>query len=682
MNCNAFHTLFIGLLFSTTAVVAQQPDIELENALETLAMEEDQITEDDALWQRLKEFTKHPLNLNTATAQDLKTFLFLNDLQIQSFLQYRRLLGRLISIYELQAIPLWDIKTITKILPYVEVNKGHAYATSYNFRDLLKEGDVHFLLRYKRNIEKQRGYKPIDSLGHTHYLGHPNALYWRLQYKFQQHYNIGITGESDAGEPFSGSGQKGFDFYSFHFYIENGKLFNALAIGDYKINFGQGLINKQGLSFGKTGMVMMTSRSGQAIRPHTSAMEYGFYRGMALNLGKKHFTTTLFFSKKPEDANLLSEDTSYSYFHGLQHSGYHRSLTELEDKSSIKMWSSGGNIRYNFGKGHVAFNVVYHHFSDSIKRSGQLYQRFNPEGTSMMNASIDYALFLNKLYFFGETATDKKGALATINGILMSVDRHVDLSLLYRNYSRRYTSLYAQAFGESSRPQNESGFYGGIVIRPATHWQINAYSDFFKSPWLRYRVDAPSSGKEHFLQVNFTPSKKLQAYVRYRYKQKPINVLKEDPLAEIVNTRKQNVRLFLQWKLSEYFRIRDQAEWVRFQEGQEKPEQGYMLYQNVRWKTNRAWSGNFRLGYFHTDNYDTRLYAFENNVRYAYSIPSFYGKGVRAYINLRVNIGKKISLWTKIARTWYFDRTTVGSGWNEIAGNKRTKVILEWIWEP
>ncbi len=681
MNFKSLHTLLAGLLFLSVSATAQETEEEWEGLLEQHVMETDRETEDDELFQTLKAWTHHPLNLNTATLQDMQTFFFLNDLQIRSFLKYRKLLGRLISIYELQAVPLWDLKTIQNIRPYVSVNNGNAFASSYKLPDLLNKGRIHALFRYKRVLERQRGYRPLDSLGNTHYLGDPNAGYFRLQYKLQQHFNIGITAESDAGEPFAGYDQKGFDFYSFHLFLKNQGILKAAAIGDYKINFGQGLINRQGLSFGKNAMVMTVDRSGTAIHPHTSAMEYDFYRGIALKLGNKHLSTVLFLSKKQEDANLLSNDTSTNYFHSIQSSGYHRSLSELKHKNSLKVLSSGGNIRYDFGIGHVAFNMVYHHFSDSMKRSASLYQRFNPEGIHMLNASIDYSLFLNKLYFFGETALDKNGALATVNGLLMSVDRHVDLSLLYRNYSDRYTSLYAQAFGESSRPQNESGFYAGIIIRPAASWQINAYSDFFRFPWLRYRIDAPSSGKEHFLQINFNPSKVLNTYVRYRYKQKPINLIKENPMAKIVNTDKQNIRWFMQWKLSDHFRIRDQAEWVFFKKAKEQ-SRGYMFYQNVRWKANSTWSGNFRIGYFHTDNYDSRLYTFENNVRYAYYIPFFYGEGIRSYVNLRVNIGRNISLWTRIARTWYFDRDTIGSGWDEITGNKRTQFILELIWEP
>jgi hypothetical protein len=658
---------------------AQQPADQLQNALENMAEETDQVTENDEMWQQLQAYRRHPLDLNEITADELYDFPFLSSLQIQSLLQYRKLLGDFISIYELQAVPQFDLKTIRQLLPYVFVGDRNPFETSYRLPDFFHHGEWNMLLRYKRMVEKGKGYLKKDSLGNTHYLGDPNALFLRIRYQFSGHLSIGITADQDAGEPFAGHGERGFDFYAVHFFLKDYKGIQALALGDYRLNLGQGLINRQGITFGKSGLVMNTDRSGPVLRPHTSAMEYGFYRGAAVSLGKNHFNTTLFVSYKPEDANLIPSDSSASYFKGLQSSGYHRSISELEDKGSVKLFSSGGSLRYNFSKGHVAFNAVYHHFSDSLKRSDEPYDLYGPQGRDMLNASVDYAFFLKSFYFFGETAMDKNNATATVNGLLMSVDKHVDLSLLYRHYSPQYTSLYAQAFGENSRPQNENGFYAGLTLRPLSRWQLDMYADEFRFPWLKYRVDAPSQGSEYFVQLSYAPSKKLSAYLRYRSKQKPLNMTSEEPVAKVITTFKKNIRANIQWSLTDYLTIRERGELVTFHQTDETAHYGYMVAHDVLWKTNKRLTGNFRIAWFHTDDFDTRIYTYENDVRFAYAIPFFYGRGIRSYVNLRLNIGKKISLWTKVSRTWYFGQDTVGSGWDEIEGNKRTNVTLELI---
>ncbi len=651
---------------------------EWEEALEQYASETDMEVEDDAPIMALQGFLRHPLNLNQASKEELSLFFFLNKLQIHAFLKYRKLLGPFKSIYELQTIPHWDLGTVKKLLPYVNI--GGVSANHYRLKGLFKAAEAHVLLRYKSILEKQKGYKPIDSLGNTHFLGSPSAIYLRMQYKFTQHLNLGWTAEKDAGEPFSGHGQKGFDFYSFHLYLKDRGLIKGLAVGDYRINMGQGLINQQGFSFGKTGMVMNIDRSRRIIRPHTSAMENGFYRGTAIRIGENKWSSMLFISKKPEDAFLRSEDSVHQYFRSLQKSGYHRSISELKNKKAVNVFSTGGNIQYDFTSGHVGMNVVYHHFSDSMGTSTQPYQRYYPKGYQMLNVSTDYAFYWDRLYFFGETAMNKEGAFSTINGLLMSVEQYIDLSLLYRNYSPQYTALYAKSFGESSHPQNESGFYLGFTTRPSMHWQIDGYCDFFKSKWLRYRVDQPSHGREYLLQVNYQPSKKFRSYIRYRYKKKPLNVLGDFPMAKVVDTWKQSMRFFMEWKHSDYIRIRDEIDGSYYKKGSRNSEEGFMVYQNVRWKSNKQLNGNFRIGYFHTDGYDSRIYTFENNVRYAFYVPSFFGEGLRSYINVRWDIGRHLSLWTRIARTWYFHQQTISSGWNEINGNKKTKLTMELIW--
>lgn len=669
--------IFVSIIFPLSAI-AQQQDDNFQSVFENLAEENEEASEDDELWQQLLLCQNHPLNINQAASEDFKIFFFLTPLQIESFIQYRKFLGRFISIYELQAIPQWDIPTIKRLLPYIYLSSD-PFEKSYRFRDYFNHGNTEMVFRFKRDIEKKKGFIKKDSISDPHYLGDPNNLLLRIRYRFSNNFSTGITADKDAGEPFKRYGQRGFDFYSAHFFIKDYKKINALAIGDYRINFGQGLINKQGLIFGKSSMVMNVDQSEYIISPHTSPMEYGFYRGVAISIGKKKINMTLFISSAPEDASLKQTDSTLFYFNGFQKSGYHRSLTELKNKGSVNLFSSGGSLRYNFNKGHLSLNSVFHHFSDSMKSSNQLYDLYGFMGKDMWNVSMDYSLFLRQLYFFGETAASQTGALATMNGVMMSVDPKADISLLYRNYSASYTSLYARSFGENAEPQNEKGFYTGIILRPVHTWQIDAFADIFNFPWLKYRLDAPSNGKEYFIQATYTPSKKYTSYFRYRFKQKYLNELETEPFASVISTRKQSFRLHNEWKYSDHFTFRNITEVSLFRK--ERLASGYFLAQDILWKANRLFSGNVRVGWFQTDNFDTRIYAYENDVRYAYSIPFLYGNGLRGYANLRMNIGKRISIWSKFSRTLYYNQQTIGSGYDEIQGNKRTAITTEIIYD-
>ena len=81
---------------------------------------------------------------------------------------------------------------------------------------------------------------------------------------------------------------------------------------------------------------------------------------------------------------------------------------------------------------------------------------------------------------------------------------------------------------------------------------------------------------------------------------------------------------------------------------------------------------------FDTDSYDTRLYVFEQDVPYSFSVPAFSGKGSRFYMMLNSNLTKNISLIIRFAQTWYSDRNVISSGPDEIKGNKKSdlKAVL------
>src|SRR5215213_8354664 len=116
--------MIAGFLFCTMLATAQQLPSATEQQLENLTELAEEETEDDTFLQQLQQYRQHPLDINTASAEELQTFKLLTPLQIQNLLQYRKLFQNLISIYELQAVPLWDVVTIGKLLPYITINNS------------------------------------------------------------------------------------------------------------------------------------------------------------------------------------------------------------------------------------------------------------------------------------------------------------------------------------------------------------------------------------------------------------------------------------------------------------------------------------------------------------------------------------------------------------------------------
>ena len=91
----------------------------------------------------------------------------------------------------------------------------------------------------------------------------------------------------------------------------------------------------------------------------------------------------------------------------------------------------------------------------------------------------------------------------------------------------------------------------------------------------------------------------------------------------------------------------------------------------------KPFSGVLRLQYFETDGYNSRIYAYENDVLYSYSIPAFYDKGYRYYVTFNYDLTQKLSFWLRWAQTIYRDKTSIGSGLDEIDGNKRSEIKFQ-----
>src|SRR5690606_12684484 len=139
----------------------QLPDY-LPAAVEEQLESSETAVEDDSRWQDLQAYTRHKISLNTADAATLQSLGLLTPLQVRSLLDYRRLLGAIVSIYELQAVPGFDPALVRRLQPYVSV--GNDLQPHYTLRDYARKGEHALLLRYGRQLESSRGYQPRDTL--------------------------------------------------------------------------------------------------------------------------------------------------------------------------------------------------------------------------------------------------------------------------------------------------------------------------------------------------------------------------------------------------------------------------------------------------------------------------------------------------------------------------------------
>jgi hypothetical protein len=278
------------------------------------------------------------------------------------------------------------------------------------------------------------------------------------------------------------------------------------------------------------------------------------------------------------------------------------------------------------------------------------------------------------MHLFGEAATTQSGYKAFVNGLLISTSALVDMSVVYRNLSPGYQSLYTSAFTENASPTNEKGLYTGITVKPSIQWRIDAFADFYEFPWLKYRVDAPTRGSDYLLQATYKPNKQVEIYSRYRIESKSINYNPEElALSPVIPKPRQNWRNQISYKINPAITLRNRTEMVWFDRKGEQSEEGFLTYFDCLIKPQlKKYSGSVRLLYFETDSYNSRLYAFENDVLYSFSIPVFYDKGYRYYINMNYDLSKKLTIWARWAQTIYKDKNIIGSSLDEIQGKKRS----------
>ncbi len=648
----------------------------------------------NTLGEELQEYLKRPLNLNFCTAQELMETGLLNQTQVDQIITYRETVGPFIAIYELQAVPALDLAAIQRILPYVAVR---ASVDDYQVPvwEMLARGRNEWFTRWERNLELKRGFRLQDDPEATSsYSGDPNRFYGRFRHTYENRLSCGFTYEKDPGERFRWDrNTKGFDFWSAHFFLKDySRVLKAVAVGDFAASMGQGLILFSGFGAGKGAFVTNIKRGGRALRAFTSVNESDFLRGAGVTLAPvRNLEITAFFSSRKRDANLPVVDTLLVeeeplYFTSLISSGLHRTANEIADKNAVQHRSMGAIAKWRFSQGHIAFNALYERFSEPFERNVQPYNQFYFSGNSIFNTSTDYTYIYRNLHFFGETALSQTGAVATVNGLMMGLDRHLNAALLVRHLPVRYQALLPNVFAETGQGSNETGVYMGLECKPLKGWTISVYGDTWKHPWLRFNADAPSSGYEYFARLTYFRKRELESYIQWRYENKEAN-LSSAYLPEGVNTTplvpqiRTYLRFHLSYKVTKSLEMRSRVEWSAFREDTYRTSRGFLIYQDVLFKP-LAFPLSFtgRWAFFNTDDYDSRIYAYENDILYSFSIPAYYYKGMRYYLNVRFRGIRQWSLEGHIGRTWYFNRDVVGSGLEEIDANRRTEVRLQALW--
>ncbi len=686
------------MFFSVFSVWGQDKESIVQQRIEFISeqLETEELDLTDVI-QTLYFRYDNPLNLNNCTKEDLEELNLLTDIQVNDLLLHRQKFGKLINIYELQSLEFWSLETIYLVLPFVRV-EDRTDQLHVSFKEAIKRGKFEWYARYQRVLEAKKGYQaPNDSVlkaSNSYYHGNPDKYYTRFRYSYRTNISIGLTAEKDPGEQFfKGSQKQGFDFYSAHAFYKGGKYLRAVAIGDFQTQIGQGLNMWTGYAFGKTADVVNTKKSAIPLKPYTSVDENRFLRGAGVDLGYKDFSLTLFGSVKTVDGATTTVDTSSTddsdFFvpeetvSSINTTGFHRTNSEISRKGSLTEIIYGANFRYNHKNLHIGAAAVNWGYNKPYVKPVEPYNQFDFRGKNTTSISVDYNYVIRNFNFFGEVSyVTHSNSWATLHGVVMALHSRVSMSLVYRHYQRGYSTFYNTAFAASGRTENatnESGLYMGLSVGITKTFGINMYFDYYKFPWMKYQVNQPSYGHDLLIQPTFKPSKSLEIYARFRQHLRQKNSRNSDgTIIGIEDVYQRNYRLNVTYKVSEDFTLKSRVEYVTINRPSNKPEDGILFTQDVVYNPKKLpFEIALRYAMFDTDSYDSRIYSFEANALYVYSIPAYYYQGSRAYLLFRVRVFKNLDIWARYGLFLYNNRKTLGSGPEEIKGNHKQDLTLQ-----
>ena len=688
--------LVVGSLMLSFFCHSQNEEIDLEDFAERLFQVQDENITYEDIYESLLLLYANKLNLNKVDPEELASVYLLSPSQLNSFFDYRGAYGPLLSIHELQVIPGFDVNIIRSLRPFVAVDETAPDTRPFHQR-VMEEENNYLLLRYTRRLEPQVGYTvalPLDTTfvkdendtlidtltsPPTRYRGSPDKLYARFRTSHKDDFSIGFTFEKDAGERFEFSnGQNGFDFYSYHLLLENKWGFKDIMLGDYQLQVGQGIVFGAGFNAGKGAETVATAkRNSIGLRPYTSVLESGFFKGVGITKKMGNFELTGFHSNLKQDGNILM-DTTFSdftaYVNSIQNSGFHRTTSELAVKDQIDEVSTGGVIEYKPNRRlTIGISGINTSFSTPLQRRPNNYNQFEFKGDHNYITSSHFYYTWQNFTFFGEGARSKSGGVGAVGGFVSSLSPKVDMAIILRNYDRNFHSFYGNAFSENSRNINEHGTYWGLSISPNRRHKLNVYYDSFTFPWLKYGTDAPSIGNEWLARYTHKPSRQIVLYIQARQQLKQVTI-PEGNLNVLSDQLKHNYIFNVDYELKSNLKFKTKIQSSTQHEGDEFTK-GFVILQDVNFD---VWKLKFhtRVALFDTDNFDNAQYVYENDVLYAFSIPAYNGKGVRNYVMVRYDPMKNVSLWVRYSSFTFQDREVIGSGLEEANGDRSSEIKM------
>ena len=638
---------FAVLSFPLTAVYPQNALDGWDNVLETLLSDEELSADAlEELSDMYESLHADPLNINTATREELSMLPFLTDRQIEDIHAYIYMHGPMLTLGELQLTGSLDYATRRLLRHFVYAGEVPPVREKLRLADVLRNGRSEVVARMDIPLYLREGFK------NGAYAG--SRLSHNVRYSFNWHNRIrfGISADKDAGE-------RGYDFWSPYLFVKDMGVLRELAVGNYRAQFGQGLLLGGGFSTGKSMALSTMSRQTQGLKPHSSTREYGYLRGVGAALGWGHTTFTLMAAQTPLDATIKGDTVIGS----LKEDGYHRTPLEISKKHNVTLSTLAANVRYSFRGLKYGVTTLYEELSLPYKG----HSRF-------AGISADCSLNRSRYSLQAEfSLLDCKPAL--IASQTFRLHKGWAINTVFRYYSPGYLSLHSNAMAEGS-VQNETGLLTGFAHN-GRNLKVSGYADLFMHPEPRYGASAPSNGTDLRLEADWKAGRRDALYATARFKAKQKDCKYTGRLEYCLTGR---YRLRWTHEFRDGAELKTQLFYVRYDFIAEPITNGYAVTQSYSHSLlKQKLDLSITAAAFYTQSYDCRVSVYESGLRYSYNFISLYGKGGRLSATVKYRLNDRMQLNVKAGGTYYLDRDEISSSYQRIDSNHKEDISLQFI---
>lgn len=655
-------------------VVAQDPSLPPGWDDWLLQLDENNIAEQTELlieeiqWQE-ENLRGKKIDLNRADRQDLLQSGLLHPSEIEALLRHRQIFGKLLAWYELQAIGGFTPERLAFLERHFEVSSGHQ---KNSWRNSWQDAKHVFMSRSDISWPLGVGYDEQRKMdGRSHYAG--SALGQRIQYRQQGlMHKAALSLSKEAGE-------LGFDRLGGHVQLHSNGRLKRLVLGDYHLQWGEGLVANTGFGAMRGTNLDGFHFPGMVLKGASGSQSFGTYRGAIAQIrlnNRWQWVPWIFRMHWSSTQQSLSDGNNY--FSSINRSGLHRTPSERMNRNNLMVQGWGSAWYYQNKHGQLIAGMQQWQLEIPPNPLQPIYRSLHPLGSQRWHVSLAHQYHWRRTQWQGEMAWQPTGGMAVVQQWYANLSANFQSRIAYRYFAPSFQSYFGNSLQRSSEVNNEQGWLFNLQYQPNRKWTIAAFSDVYKYPWLRYRVDAPAEGNEQRLLLIWQPNKgkMLQWHTRYE-------AFERNTQAETWSAPQsfQRYRHSLQYRelIDENWEYTWQWGWNILLAPATVAQHANSLYFRLRY-AQKNWRFASQISFFDAEDYDNRFFVTEPDVLYGAGMAQLNGAGQRFVLLVQYK-QRHFDLWLRYTRLTQSDRLQLGSGLDQLPGNLRHQLRLQFQWK-